>query len=323
MEKTTPNYLTVKYGEIEVSWLPELDGGGRTFGLDYLPVVKEVFGKVGRAYEFCCGPAFIGFALLAEGLCDSLCLSDINPVAVAAVQDTIRRNGLENRVSVYLSDSLNGIPASEKWDLVVSNPPHFEVETVEEYDSNIRLNDQNWRIHEQFYAKVEQHLTPGGTILMQEYYLGSETGTFAKMIAANGMEVIDSFGFNNRQPGVVDVYFYIWIQRKGGGLAMQRGAHPQFVFNEPEVLALSTSVKTVSLAVSSSKQYRLQIDNTRPAPAPIVIYKRRFGLLWRQALDSFMTAAPAATTTGRIIRFGPGHYQVRAGNQTLATLLAN
>ena len=35
------------------------------------------------------------------------------------------RNGLQDRVRVYLSDGLNGIPSSEKWDLVVSNPPHF------------------------------------------------------------------------------------------------------------------------------------------------------------------------------------------------------
>jgi hypothetical protein len=32
---------------------------------------------------------------------------------------------LAERVTVYRSDNLDGIPASEQWDLVVGNPPHF------------------------------------------------------------------------------------------------------------------------------------------------------------------------------------------------------
>ncbi len=75
--------------------------------------------------ELCSGPGFIGFSLLAHGLRDSLVLTDINPAAVAAAQETVRRNRLEGRVSVYLSDGLDGVPADERWDLVVSNPPHF------------------------------------------------------------------------------------------------------------------------------------------------------------------------------------------------------
>ncbi len=313
------NYLTVKYRDIEVSWLPELDGGGRTFGLDYLPVVKEMFGKVGRAYEFCCGPAFIGFALLAEGLCDTLCLSDINPKAVDAVKDTIRRNGLEGRVSVYLSNSLNDVPASEKWDLVVSNPPHFEVETVEEYEGNIRLNDQHWGIHQSFYDQVAAHLTETGTILMQENYFGSETGSFTKMIDENGMEVIDTFSFHTPVGGVVDPYYYIWIQKKGGGHSMRRDVHPRFVFNEPEVLAVSTDAPA-SLSLNSARQYRFQIANNLSSEIPIVVHKKRFGLVWRQALDPIMTVGAASKKSGSIVRFGPGQYQLRGGDRVLAQL---
>jgi len=97
-------YLIKKYGEIEVAWLPELNGGGMTHGQQFIPVVKRVCGKVGRAFEFCAGPGFIGFSLLAEGLCRYLCVADANPLAVEALKETVRRNRLIDRVSVYLSD---------------------------------------------------------------------------------------------------------------------------------------------------------------------------------------------------------------------------
>jgi hypothetical protein len=95
-------YRRVRYRDIEVVYLPELEGGGIGFGQTFVPIVRELFGKVGRVHEFCAGPGFIGFSLLAHGLCDSLCLSDINPVAVAAARETVRRNRLEDKVSVYL-----------------------------------------------------------------------------------------------------------------------------------------------------------------------------------------------------------------------------
>lgn len=56
---------------------------------------------------------------------ETLCLADVNPRAVRACRKTIRERGLENRVTVYESDNLDAIPADERWDLVVSNPPHF------------------------------------------------------------------------------------------------------------------------------------------------------------------------------------------------------
>ena len=71
------------------------------------------------------GPGFIGFALLGYGFCDTLCLADINPEAVDACRRTVIQNRLAERVAVYHSDNLDGIPASEQWDLVVGNPPHF------------------------------------------------------------------------------------------------------------------------------------------------------------------------------------------------------
>src|SRR6266705_172000 len=91
-------YDVVRYGSIDVYYLSRLDGGGLTFGQEFVSVVRERFGRVDRVFEFCSGPGFIGFSLLAHGLCRSLCLSDINPEAVLAGRDTVRRNRLEHLV---------------------------------------------------------------------------------------------------------------------------------------------------------------------------------------------------------------------------------
>ena len=42
--------------------------------------------KQKRAFEWCSGPGFIGFSMLGNGLCETLCLSDINPAAVSSCQ---------------------------------------------------------------------------------------------------------------------------------------------------------------------------------------------------------------------------------------------
>jgi len=307
-------YLTETYGAIQVSWLPELDGGGRSFGQAFVPIVKDLFGNVDRVYEFCSGPAFIGFSLLAHGLCKSLCLSDVNPKAIAAVKDTIRRNHLGDRVNVYLSDGLLGIPHHEKWDLVVSNPPHFEVSTEAEYASNIRLNDRNWAIHRAFYSTVGKHLKPGGSILMQENHMGSDEGTFIGMIEVGDLAFIDSFMYDNRHAGIVDPYFYFWCQKKAERRKVWRQGHTRFVFGNPEIKRIEVTGIDHALSnitMRTATQYKLNIVNGTMDPLEIVIFKKRHAILWRQATSTILNVPPSRIMTSGTFCFGEGRYHVR------------
>ncbi len=86
----------------------ELDGGGSKLFPAYLEIVREL-PRPRRIFEWCSGPGFIGFSMLANGLCDSLCLADINPAAVDCCRRTVADNGLSDRVSVYHSDNLRDI----------------------------------------------------------------------------------------------------------------------------------------------------------------------------------------------------------------------
>jgi len=200
-------WRTVRYGEIRVHYKKHLDGGGSWFGQEYIPFLQALgMPKQQRAYEWCSGPAFIGFSLLAHGLCETLCLADINDQAVEACRRTIRTNRLADRVSLYHSDNLKNIPASEQWDLVVGNPPFYP----KTHEWEIRSHDKDWHIHRGFFANVGRFLKPGGVILLQEANDASTPETFEDMIADAGMKTVL---VHNSKPGDYSI-FYIGIVRR-------------------------------------------------------------------------------------------------------------
>ena len=202
----------VQCGDIKVFYKPELDGGGRTFGKDYVPFLNERVGKTGRVYEWCAGPGFIGFHILSAGLCDTLCLSDINPAAVECVERTIRENDLGDRVTVYRSDCLDDIPRDERWDLVVGNPPHSGLDIeLPNWGNAIIYKDIGWDLHRRFYSTIGRHLADDAKIILQENYFCSTPETFAGMIAEAGLQT-HSVGMY--PPGAQFVY-YLWSQAEG------------------------------------------------------------------------------------------------------------
>jgi methylase of polypeptide subunit release factors len=206
----TATYAIVNLGGIDVCFTEELDGGGARYGQDYVPFVTRELGRQGRAFEWCAGPGFIGFSLLGHGLVESLCLADLNPAAVEACRETIRRNGLDGVVDVYESDCLDGIAASERWDLVVGNPPHSGSDEVrlEIKRPPMVYQDVGWQLHERFYATVGAHLAPGGNVVIQENLKFSSPETFQPMVDRNGLRFVESALCET--PEGNSLYYYVW-----------------------------------------------------------------------------------------------------------------
>lgn len=186
-------WSNVKYKNILVFYKEMLDGGGQDqMSKSYVSEVRRDIGPVDTICEFACGPAFIGFSLLAHGLCKNLCLVDVNPLAIKAVKKTIKENHLEAVVRVYQSDSLKSVPKTEKWDLVVSNPPHFG-DKYQGHGDDLLLYDPGWRIHKNFYKSVGKHLNKNGSVFFLENELGSSAKTFKEMIKSGGLRYIRSY----------------------------------------------------------------------------------------------------------------------------------
>jgi len=204
----------VGYGNIRVRYKDHLDGGGRTSGLDYLPLFRDLgMPRQARVFEWCAGPAFIGFALLGYGFCDSLAVADVNPEAVDACRRTVEDNGLAGRVAVYHADNLGGIPATERWDLVVGNPPHF----ADTSPGQLRYHDAEWRLHRQFFATIDRFLKPGGIIVLLENNLGSTAESFRPMIEAAGLSIVFVHNCEGRRTPYPRIYF-VGIARRNDTL---------------------------------------------------------------------------------------------------------
>ena len=271
------------------SHLPHLDVGGTAFGQDYIPVVRQLIGRGNRAFEFCAGPGFIGFSLLAHGLCRSLCLSDTNPEAVAVARETIKRNGLENRVSVYESDALDQIPPSEKWDLVLSDLPHF----ADQFAGSIRRFDPSWSIHRKFYASLKPHMNPGCTVLVQENYEGSNESDFTDMIRAGGLRYDGSFMYADPQRRkCLDTYYFMLSKRAEDPHAI--------IWPSRDIIHGATSIvaaplcenDTRTIKVSADRRYRLLFENNMRRDVNLLVFRRRLGL--QRFLRSFGTIPSGA-----------------------------
>jgi hypothetical protein len=180
-----PESVVAYYGEIAVFDKPDHHMGGLAFGRDLPRVLNELgIGRRERLFEFCAGPGYIGYSLLAAGWCESLVLADIDPDVVSTARFTAAHNDLEERVVVYTSDALDQIPAAERWDLVVANPPHFLPQPAQTPDT--RMFDPGWDLHRRFYGSVARHMNPGGLVIMAESRGGSDPELFAEMIRDGG-----------------------------------------------------------------------------------------------------------------------------------------
>jgi len=196
------------------SWM---DGGGTWFGQEYINIIKQHYPDrvFERCYEWCSGPAFIGFGILANGLCKSLCVSDIYVDAIKRVEETAKLHSLSN-VSAYAIGTVDKLPNHEQFDLVVANPPHFLSCPGDDNYQRIAV-DQNWAVHQEFFENIGKHLLPGGVILLQENQAGSLNREldFKPFIDDAGLEITSVF--NSSEHYTPDHYtqiYYIEIRQK-------------------------------------------------------------------------------------------------------------
>lgn len=196
-------------GGVEVVYREGLDGGGTTWGQDIVQAVQRTTGPVDSVLDWCSGPGFLGFALLGTGMCRSLALADINPDAIEAASRTVLRNGLEDRVQVYLSDGLDGVTAAAPFDLVVGNPPHSPTGVpAEGRGTPLVYMDPGWALHRRFFQDVREFVRPGGSILLMENGKDSSPDDFAEFFMASGFRLRSSFPCDAHPGGTV---YYLWV----------------------------------------------------------------------------------------------------------------
>jgi hypothetical protein len=196
-------------------------------------------------------------------------------------------------VSVYQSDVFAAIPASEQWDLVVSNPPHFDAAQTGPW--GLRAFDPGWQIHRRFYAGVRSHLKPHGQCLLLENYHGSTEATFAPMLNGAGLEYAGSFMVNEHVPypmGALELpplnaFYFFWTR----------------VQHEARVWRSAAPAREIALMLDRSGAVRHEEGADRPLRLPIgekyavVVSSRKAG--WRLSWDVLRNVVYAEPSDGR------------------------
>ena len=178
----------VSYHGLLVFDREDLNGGGLWQAQNYSRALLEFgVGPCKRIFDFCAGPGYVGYYLLASGYCKTLAMADINPAATDVARYTAEYNRIEEIVSIYTSDALQQIPESEKWDLVVGNMPIPAKDAA--LSGNIIDYDVQGTLHSRFYGSVRKFMKPGGLILTLNTRKDSSPESFRPMIEDGGGEI--------------------------------------------------------------------------------------------------------------------------------------
>jgi UDPglucose 6-dehydrogenase len=169
-------------GGIFVKYPRKLDGGGLNFKDDLLEVIQRTGQRsYNKCFEWCAGFGVLGFEILGMGIANRLVVSDSYKEAVDNCLNTAKLNNLSNYVTGYHTDKIADIPLTEKWDLVVSNPPHVwnmdeflkEMQSKESSPKAIQNSarlcvDENLKAHREFFENIEKHLHSNSDIYLIE-----------------------------------------------------------------------------------------------------------------------------------------------------------
>jgi hypothetical protein len=163
-----------EYAGLRIFYTPAVDGLGRNFVEHFIARLTKSKPADGfqSGFEWCCGPGFVGFALLAHGICQRFCFADINPAAIECVRRTAEENHLSDRVHYLVSDNLQSIPREPQFDLVVGVPPAFfapnPLHPMFSLGIDRRHSDRGWAIHRAFYGDLADYVVDKAQIVVLE-----------------------------------------------------------------------------------------------------------------------------------------------------------
>lgn len=191
--------LTFKNG-ISIEWNHGDDGGGSTQYVDFLNAISDGK-KYKKGLEWCAGLSAIAFSLLDANICENFTLMDIYEPALQQAKENAEINKIYDKVNYYVCDQINTLPNSEKFDLVVANPPHcIDDDWIPKisYETIYRLTvDLDWQLHKEFYENITNYLNPNADVyishvirhtLLDEYITNSGL-TFIKEVPAKQLSI--------------------------------------------------------------------------------------------------------------------------------------
>jgi len=141
-----------------------------------LDLVREQDTRVPRIVDVGTGSGCIALALAHELPDARMEANDISAAAVEIARANAARLNLDRRVRFHHGDLLEGIPESERFDFIVSNPPYVprsEPEKVQkqvfehEPHSAVFGGDTGMQVYERLVPQARAYLKDGGWLVME------------------------------------------------------------------------------------------------------------------------------------------------------------
>lgn len=131
--------------------------------------------EVNRILDLCCGSGCIGIAAAYIFEEADVVLADIDEKALEVAAINIEKHDVSDQVSLIQSDLFTAFAADDKFDLILSNPPYVDADTVAHlpaeflHEPGIALGsgDDGLACTRQILASAANHLTPNGTLVVE------------------------------------------------------------------------------------------------------------------------------------------------------------
>ncbi len=143
------------------------------FGGDGFTLVPDVT-AVGRALDLCTGSgclAILAARIFPHAEVDAV---ELSPQAIEVARANIADSGFADRVNLFQGDLFQPV-ASERYDLIITNPPYVDAEAMDELPPEFRHEpamaldggEDGLDIVRRILAEAPRHLNPGGGLLCE------------------------------------------------------------------------------------------------------------------------------------------------------------
>jgi UDPglucose 6-dehydrogenase len=143
-----------------------IDGGGDLYRNELIALIERTGQKTNyeSALDWCAGHGPFGFELIDSNIAEIVTFMDSYAPAIESCIKNAQENNIADKVTGYTCDKISLIPITEKFDLVVANPPHSNITTYIEknefFANTVRMIvDEGFEMHREFFDNIHKYLT--------------------------------------------------------------------------------------------------------------------------------------------------------------------